>query len=45
MGVNAMGLTELKTTLFWTTAGLTLISGFHYIYLGMNILQDNSGRI
>ncbi len=45
MGVNAMGLTGLKTTLFWTTAVLTLISGFHYIYLGMNILQDNSGRV
>ncbi len=34
--------------LLWTTAILTILSGLHYIYIGMNILQEpnsNSDRI
>lgn len=26
--------------LMWTTAGVTILSGLHYIYIGMGILQD-----
>jgi cardiolipin synthase len=29
----------LLTILFWATAALTMISGIHYIYMGMGILQ------
>jgi len=29
----------LKRPLFWTTATLTILSGFHYVYIGLNILQ------
>ncbi len=28
--------------LYWFTAGLSILSGFHYIYRGMNILQEIS---
>jgi hypothetical protein len=24
----------------WGTAGMTMLSGLHYIYIGMNILQE-----
>ena len=30
----------LEETLFWLTAGLTITSGLHYIYVGLNILQN-----
>jgi cardiolipin synthase len=40
--VNITGLIMLGEFLYWITAGLTVISGFHYIYIGMNILQNNS---
>jgi cardiolipin synthase len=40
--VNMTGLTTLGEVLYWLTAGLTVISGFHYLYIGMNILQVNS---
>lgn len=32
----------IKYCIFWFTAGLSIISGFHYIYKGMNILQGAS---
>ncbi|MBN1932857.1 MAG: CDP-alcohol phosphatidyltransferase family protein [Desulfobacterales bacterium] len=35
-------LLTVKYTFYWVTAILTIISGLHYIYLGMNILQDTS---
>lgn len=38
-------LPQFKTIqfgMFWATAALTIISGFHYIYIGMNQLQQNS---
>ncbi len=31
----------IQTVLFWITAGFTTLSGLHYIYVGMNQLQDN----
>ena len=42
LNVNISGLIALRGILFWVTAGLTVVSGFHYIYIGMNILQNNS---
>lgn len=34
----------IQWSLCWLTAGLTIISGLHYIYIGLNILQDASGN-
>jgi cardiolipin synthase len=42
LNVNITGLISMRELLYWITAGLTVISGFHYIYIGMNILQNNS---
>jgi cardiolipin synthase len=42
LNVNITGLITMREYLYWVTAGLTVISGFHYIYIGMNILQNNS---
>ena len=37
--------TQLKQLLYWATAALTALSGMHYIYLGMSILQrDVTGK-
>ncbi len=30
----------IKLLLFWITAGLTITSGLHYIYFGLNVLQN-----
>lgn len=32
----------IKYYIYWLTAGLSIISGFHYIYKGMNLLQEAS---
>ncbi len=37
-------LLPLLEPLFWLTAGLTILSGLHYIYLGMNILQAGTDQ-
>jgi len=35
----------VRTPLVWLTAALTMISGFHYLYIGMHMLnQDADGR-
>jgi len=36
------GTGMIKYFLYWLTAGLSILSGFHYIYRGMNILQQIS---
>jgi len=33
-----------KRILIWTTAVLTIFSGFHYIYIGMNIIQESANH-
>jgi len=38
------GAAIIKESLYWLTAGLTTFSGLHYIYIGMNILQNASGN-
>jgi cardiolipin synthase len=30
----------VEKILYWLTAGLTIISGLHYVYIGMNLLQN-----
>ncbi len=34
----------IKSSLFWITAGLTITSGLHYIYIGLNVLQNAPGK-
>ncbi len=38
------GAHTIKLSLFWITAGLTITSGLHYIYFGLNVLQNASGK-
>jgi cardiolipin synthase len=38
------GLAELQMIFFWLTALFTTLSGLHYIYVGMGILQHGSGN-
>jgi cardiolipin synthase len=38
------GAQIIKQLLFWITAGLTIISGLHYIYFGLNVLQNATGK-
>jgi cardiolipin synthase (CMP-forming) len=40
MAPDFAGLLPLKVWLVWSTAVLTTVSGLHYIYIGMNILQQ-----
>lgn len=30
--------------LYWLTAGLVIISGIHYLYIGLNLFQDTLGN-
>jgi cardiolipin synthase len=41
---NIQGILMTKKLLFWITAGLTISSGLHYIYIGLNILQNSYGK-
>lgn len=41
---DAVKLTALHTPLIWITAVLTTLSGLHYVYLGMNILQETNEK-
>jgi len=34
----------IKSLLFWITAGLTITSGLHYIYIGLNLIQNAPGK-
>ncbi len=36
-------LAQLSGYLYWATAVVTIISGLHYIFIGMNILQEPAG--
>jgi cardiolipin synthase (CMP-forming) len=38
------GIYQTKMLLFWIVAGLTIASGLHYVYIGLNILQDSYGK-
>jgi cardiolipin synthase len=41
---NIPGIQITKRLLFWITAGLTIVSGLHYVYFGLNVLQDTYGK-
>ena len=34
----------IKWILCWLTAGITILSGLHYTYIGMNLIQNASGN-
>ncbi|MEA3278983.1 MAG: CDP-alcohol phosphatidyltransferase family protein [Thermodesulfobacteriota bacterium] len=34
----------MRWSLYWLTVGLTITSGLHYLYIGMNIVQRGSGN-
>ena len=38
------GANILKLSVFWVTAALTTISGIHYLYLGLHLLQEANGK-
>ena len=38
------GIYILKRLLFWIVAGLTTASGLHYVYIGLNMLQNAYGK-
>ncbi|HSQ86566.1 MAG TPA: CDP-alcohol phosphatidyltransferase family protein, partial [Desulfobacterales bacterium] len=38
------GIQIAKRMLFWVTASLTIASGLHYLFVGLNILQDSYGK-
>lgn len=38
------GIQTIKWLLFWITAGLTIASGLHYLYFGLNVLQETYGK-
>jgi cardiolipin synthase len=38
------GIYMIKTVLFWVVAGLTTASGLHYVYIGLNMLQNPHGK-
>jgi cardiolipin synthase (CMP-forming) len=43
INIHFSGLSQLELAAFWTTAGLTTLSGLHYLYVGVNILQAGLG--
>ena len=40
VGYHAPKIVQFQSHIFWFTAGMTMISGFHYIYMGLNLLQE-----
>lgn len=43
ISVHISGLNQLEVGAFWVTATLTTLSGLHYLFLGVNILQAGLG--
>lgn len=42
LGFQVVGILSLRDAFFWITAIITTLSGLHYIYIGMQILQDTA---
>jgi cardiolipin synthase (CMP-forming) len=38
------GIQIAKQSMFWITASLTITSGLHYVYFGLNLLQNSYGK-
>lgn len=43
LDLDFSGAQTLQLALVWVTAGMTVLSGLHYTYLGLNILQTGYG--
>jgi len=43
LDLDFSGVQTLQLALGWMTAGMTVLSGLHYTYLGLNILQTGYG--
>ena len=41
-GYHVSSIVRLQSPVFWFAAGMTMVSGFQYIYRGLNILQEES---
>lgn len=41
-GYHVPSIVRLQSPAFWFAAGMTMVSGFQYIYRGLNILQEES---
>jgi cardiolipin synthase len=44
LGFQVAGVLVLRDVFFWITAIVTTLSGLHYIFIGMQILQDGSTK-
>ncbi|CAN2040600.1 cardiolipin synthase (CMP-forming) [Candidatus Magnetomoraceae bacterium gMMP-15] len=44
LNINISQIYYIKIAFYWITAGLTILSGLHYLYIGMNILQKNFSK-
>ena len=42
VGCQVPRIVQVQGPLFWFAAGMTMVSGFQYIYRGLNILQEES---
>jgi len=42
VGCQVPKIAQVQLPLFWFAAGMTMVSGFQYIYRGLNILQEES---
>jgi hypothetical protein len=42
LALKSQSIGELLPLFFWLTAAVTTLSGLHYIYVGMNILQSGT---
>ncbi|MGA7105890.1 MAG: hypothetical protein WBX49_11145, partial [Candidatus Deferrimicrobiaceae bacterium] len=44
LDLDIPGIQIIKQSLFWITASLTIASGLHYVYFGLNLLQNSYGK-
>lgn len=44
LSLHIANMVAVLPTFFWLTAGLTTLSGLHYLYVGMNILKSQTGN-
>ena len=45
VGFQVPRIVQVQGTLFWFAAGMTIVSGFQYIYRGLNILQEEGSNL
>jgi len=42
LNTQVSGFFTLISVFYWVTAALTIISGLHYVYIGLNVLQESN---